>query len=144
MTVNQLLPGKFMWSYFRIASSALLLVAALTTVAAAQITPSQDAYTDTAHPTTNYGPAITLGVASTGSSIQTTDIRLSSSVVNSVGVQAGNIAKANVFRIMSTARRLEAASTSISSMARGRKTRSPPASRLPWAQRSQQAIDLRG
>ena len=52
MTVNQLLPGKFMWSYFRIASSALLLVAALTTVAAAQITPSQDAYTDTAHPTT--------------------------------------------------------------------------------------------
>lgn len=44
--------------------AALLLTMALLTGASAQITPSQDAYTNTADPTTNYGAKTLLDVES--------------------------------------------------------------------------------
>ena len=75
--------------------AALLIVLLALTSAYGQMTPSQDAYTDSAHPTTNYGAAITLGVASTGSSIQTTYIQFDLSSIPS-GYTGSNIAKATL------------------------------------------------
>ena len=74
---------------------AFLLVLLALNSAYGQITPSQDAYTDSAHPTTNYGAAITLGVASTGSSVQTTYIQFDLSSIPS-GYTGSNIAKATL------------------------------------------------
>lgn len=54
--------------------TVLLLLITLAAVSAsfAQIPPSQDSYTNSATPTTNYGAATTLGVVSSTSSIQNT------------------------------------------------------------------------
>src|SRR5215469_5304180 len=53
----------------------LLLFLVLGLSAFAQITPRQDAYTNTASPTANFGTAATLGVVSSSTSIQTTYIQ---------------------------------------------------------------------
>ena len=63
--------------------------------AQAQLTPSQDAYTDTAHPTTNYGTAATLGVANGNLSIQTSYIQFDLSAIPT-GYSGSNIAKATL------------------------------------------------
>jgi len=65
------------------------------TSAFAQITPSQDSYTDTAKATTNFGAATTLGVASSPTSIQTTYIQFDLSSVP-VGYTSTNVAKATL------------------------------------------------
>ncbi|HEY6371923.1 MAG TPA: DNRLRE domain-containing protein, partial [Candidatus Sulfotelmatobacter sp.] len=71
---------------------AVLLFVTLTALisAHAQITPSQDAYTDTSKPTINFGAATTLGVANTAPSIQ---FDLSSIPA---GYTGANIAKATL------------------------------------------------
>jgi hypothetical protein len=75
--------------------ATLMLVLMVATLVHAQITPSQDAYTDTAHPTTNYGAAITLGVANTAGSIQTSYIQFDLSSIPS-GYTGSNVAKATL------------------------------------------------
>ena len=69
-------------------------LASLTSVLA-QITPSQDSYTNTATATTNYGTAATLGVVSSASSIQTTYIKFDLSSVPA-GYTSANVAKATL------------------------------------------------
>jgi hypothetical protein len=61
----------------------------------AQITPSQDAYTNSAAATTNYGAAGALGVANTAGSIQTSYIQFDLSAVPA-GFTGANIAKATL------------------------------------------------
>lgn len=70
----------------------MLLVA---TVTHAQITPSQDAYTNSASPTTNYGAAVTLGVVNSAASIQTTYIQFDLSSIPA-GYKSSNIVKATL------------------------------------------------
>jgi hypothetical protein len=70
-------------------SALLLLFLTLGTVttALAQITPSQDSYTDTSTATTNYGAATTLGVESTAKAIQSSYIQFDlSSIPAGVGI----------------------------------------------------------
>jgi hypothetical protein len=71
----------------------LMLIARLS--AFAQITPSQDAYINTATAATNYGTAATLGVVSSASSIQTTYIKFDLSSVPA-GYTSANVAKATL------------------------------------------------
>lgn len=61
----------------------------------AQVTPSQDAYTNSADPTTNYGMAVTLGIASSAASIQTTYIQFDLSSIPA-GYTSANVAKATL------------------------------------------------
>ena len=60
-----------------------------------QITPRQDSYTDSSKPTTNFGTATTLGVASTTASIQNSYILFDLSSIPS-GYTGSNIAKATL------------------------------------------------
>jgi hypothetical protein len=70
----------------------MLLVPFLTTTVHAQITPLDDAYTDTAKPTTNYGKAITLDVAG---STQTAYITFDLTSIPS-GYTGSSVAKASL------------------------------------------------
>ena len=103
--------------------AALLLLAALGTLtsAFAQITPSQDSYTNSAKPTTNFGTASTLGVSSAAASIQTTYIQFDLSAIPG-GYTSANIAKATLKLYVNSVTAL-AALTSISSTVAGRKRR---------------------
>jgi len=56
--------------HHRLPSALVLLVLMMGVSAFAQITPSQDSYTDTSKGTTNFGAAATLGVVSSATSIQ--------------------------------------------------------------------------
>jgi hypothetical protein len=73
----------------------VLLLLLTSVVAQGQLTPSQDAYTDTAHPTINYGTAATLGVANGNTSIQTSYVQFDLSAIPS-GYSGNNIAKATL------------------------------------------------
>ena len=73
----------------------LLVTLGTWTTAFAQFTPKQDAYTDTSKPTSNFGSATTLGVASTSTSIQTAFIQFDLSSIPA-GFNGANIAKATV------------------------------------------------
>jgi len=73
----------------------LLLILWARLSAFAQITPSQDSYTNTAKPTVVYGAATTLGVASSTASIQTAYIQFDLSSVPS-GHTGANVAKATL------------------------------------------------
>lgn len=76
---------------------AVLLFVVLTALisAHAQITPSQDAYTDSSKPTTNFGTATTLGTANTLPSIQASYIQFDLSSIPA-GYTGANIAKATL------------------------------------------------
>ena len=65
------------------------------TSAFAQITPSQDSYTNTANPNTNYGTAATLGVVSSAGSIQSTYIQFNLGSIPA-GYTSTNVAKATL------------------------------------------------
>lgn len=73
----------------------LLLFLMLGAAAFAQITPSQDSYTNTASSTTNFGASATLGVVSSATSIQTTYIQFNLSSVPA-GYTSANVAKATL------------------------------------------------
>src|SRR5579864_7625107 len=73
----------------------LLLILFARLSAFAQITPSQDAYINTATAATNYGTAATLGIVSSASSIQTTYVKFDLSSVPS-GYTSANVAKATL------------------------------------------------
>ena len=73
----------------------LLFTLCLLTGAYGQITPSQDAYTNSVDPTTNYGTAVTLGVVSSATSIQSTYIQFDLSSIPA-GYTSANIAKATL------------------------------------------------
>ncbi len=73
----------------------LLSTVCLLTGAYGQITPSQDAYTNSADPTTNYGTAVTLGVVSSATSIQSTYIQFDLSSIPA-GYTSTNVAKATL------------------------------------------------
>jgi hypothetical protein len=76
--------------------AVLLLVTSTALISAhAQITPKQDAYTDSSKPTINFGAATTLGVANTATSIQTTYIQFDLSSIPS-GYTGSNIAQATL------------------------------------------------
>ena len=60
-----------------------------------QITPSQDAYTNSVDPTTNYGTAVTLGVVSSATSLQSTYIQFDLSSIPA-GYTSANVAKATL------------------------------------------------
>jgi trimeric autotransporter adhesin len=81
----------------RVRFALLLLVVMLGTwiSSLAQITPSQDSYTNTATASTNYGASATLGVVSSATSIQTTYIQFDLSSVPS-GYASSNVAKATL------------------------------------------------
>jgi hypothetical protein len=76
-------------------ASASLWFALAGISAAAQSTPLQDAYTNTATATTNYGTAATVGVASTSTSVQTAYIQFDLSQIPA-GYTGANIAKASL------------------------------------------------
>ncbi len=76
-------------------AAVLMLLLFVATVTYAQITPSQDAYTNSADPTTNYGTAVTLGVVNTTASIQTAYIQFDLSSIPA-GYTSSNIAKATL------------------------------------------------
>ena len=78
-----------------LAPLVLLVTLGALTSAFAQITPSQDSYTNTAATTTNYGTAATLGVVSSATSIQTTYIQFNLSSIP-VGYTSTNVAKATL------------------------------------------------
>jgi hypothetical protein len=67
----------------------------LTSSARAQVTPSADAYTNSAAPTTNYGAAVTLGVANTSTSIEHSFMQFDLSSLPS-DFTGANIAKASL------------------------------------------------
>ena len=71
------------------------LVLGLSLVATGQIPASQDAYTDSGTPTTNYGKAVTVGVANTATSIQTSYMLFDLSSIPS-GYTGTNVAKATL------------------------------------------------
>lgn len=73
----------------------LLITLGLAASAFAQVVPSQDAYTNTAAPNTNYGAATTLGAVSSATSIQTTYIQFNLGSVPS-GYTGNNVAKATL------------------------------------------------
>ena len=73
----------------------LFITLAALTSAFAQITPSQDSYTDSSRPTTNFGSATTLGVASSAASIQNTYIQFDLSSVP-FGYTGANVVKATL------------------------------------------------
>ena len=73
----------------------LLCTFATWAIAHSQVTPSQDAYTNSASPTTNFGTATTLGTVSSPASIQTTYIQFDLSSVPS-GYTGSNVAKATL------------------------------------------------
>ena len=81
----------------RLLFALLLLFVTLGTLtsAFAQITPSQDSYTNTATSTANYGTAATLGVVSSAASIQTTYIKFDLSSIPA-GYTSANVAKATM------------------------------------------------
>ncbi len=76
-------------------AAVLLLVLFVAMVAYSQITPSQDAYTNSASPATNYGVAVTLGAVNSTASIQTTYIQFDLSSIPA-GYKSSNIAKATL------------------------------------------------
>ena len=82
-------------NHFLSALTLLFLTLGTLTSAFAQITPSQDSYTNTNKSTTNYGAATTLGVASSASSIQTTYIKFDLSSIPP-GYTSANVAKATL------------------------------------------------
>jgi len=73
----------------------LLVTLGSLTTAYGQITPSQDAYTNSADLSTNYGTAVTLGVVNSATSIQTTYIQFDLSSIPA-GYTSANIAKATL------------------------------------------------
>ncbi len=73
----------------------VLVLLLLRVSAFAQITPSQDSYTNTAASTTNFGTGPTLGVVSSAASIQTTYIQFDLSSVPA-GYTSTNVAKATL------------------------------------------------
>src|SRR5262245_33783225 len=77
--------------------AVVLLLLFMGLSAFAQITPSQDSYTSTAASTTNFGTAVTLGVVSSASSIQTTYIQFDLSSVPT-GYTSPNVAKPTLKR----------------------------------------------
>lgn len=80
----------------RLPFAALLLTTLCSwTIAAAQITPSQDAYTNSAAPANNYGAAVTLGVVSSTKSMQNTYIQFDLSSIPA-GYTGANIGKASL------------------------------------------------
>jgi hypothetical protein len=83
--------------HHRLLFAMLLLFLTLGTLtsAFAQITPSQDSYTNTAAATTNYGTAVALGVVSSSTSIQTTYIKFDLSSIPT-GYSSTNVAKATL------------------------------------------------
>jgi len=60
-----------------------------------QITPSQDAYTDSSKATTNFGGAVTMGVANTAASIQSAYMQFDLSSIPA-GYTSANVAKATL------------------------------------------------
>jgi hypothetical protein len=76
-------------------AAVLMLLLFVATVTYAQITPSQDAYTNTVYPTTNYGTAVTLGVVNSAASIQTTYIQFDLSAIPA-GYKSSNLSKATL------------------------------------------------
>ena len=76
-------------------SCLFLLLVLCSVLTQAQITPSQDAYTNSTAATTNYGAAVTLGVESTTTAIQTTYIQFDLSSIPS-GYSGANVAKASL------------------------------------------------
>jgi hypothetical protein len=80
----------------RIMLAVLLFVILSALISAhAQITPSQDAHTDSSKPTINFGTATTLGVANTAGSIQSSYIQFDLSSIPS-GYTGSNVAKATL------------------------------------------------
>jgi hypothetical protein len=81
----------------RLLFAILLLFVTLGTLtsAFAQITPSQDSYTNTTAPTTNYGTATALGVVSSAKSIETAYIQFDLSSIPA-GYTSTNVAKATL------------------------------------------------
>jgi hypothetical protein len=73
----------------------LLFTLTVWAMAHGQITPSQDAYTNSASATTNFGTATTLGAVSSAASIQTTYLQFDLSTVPS-GYSGANVAKATL------------------------------------------------
>ena len=73
----------------------LLIALAMPRLAFTQLTPSQDASTNSAQPTTNFGAATTLGVANTTTSIQTTYIQFDLSSIPA-GFTGANVGKATL------------------------------------------------
>src|SRR5689334_3385414 len=67
----------------------------LSAVSFAQITPSQDAYTSSASPATNYGKAVTLGVSNNATSIQNAYVQFDLSSIPT-GYTGANVAKATL------------------------------------------------
>jgi hypothetical protein len=80
----------------------LLVVLGTLTSVHAQLTPLQDAYTNSALPTSNYGTAVTLGVANTSTSIQTAYILFDLSSIPA-GYTSANVAKATLKIYVNTA-----------------------------------------
>src|SRR5271157_1400457 len=76
-------------------ASLLSLILLACMAAYGQITPSQDAYTNSADPTINYGAAVTLGVVSSTPSIQTTYVQFDLSSIPA-GYTSANVAKATL------------------------------------------------
>lgn len=77
------------------AIALIFIVLGTWTSAVAQFTPSQDAYTDSSKPTTNFGTAITLDVANTAAAIQTAYIQFDLSSIPA-GFGSANIGKATL------------------------------------------------
>ena len=73
----------------------VLFVTSIVYVGIAQITPSQDAYTNSVDPTKNYGTAAVLGVASSTTSIQSAFIQFDLSSIPT-GYAGANVAKATL------------------------------------------------
>jgi hypothetical protein len=78
--------------FVRYCGLASILICLLAAITQAQMTPSDDAYINTASPTTNYGSAVTLGVVSPA---QTTYIRFDLSSIPA-GYTGANVAKASL------------------------------------------------
>jgi hypothetical protein len=79
----------------RLLAFLLFLTLGTLTTTFAQITPSQDSYTNTTASSTNYGTSPTLGLASTSVSIQTVYIQFDLSSIPA-GYNSNNIAKATL------------------------------------------------
>lgn len=81
---------------FRLQHYVLFLLILLARLSAfAQITPSQDSYVNTASAATNFGSTATLGVISSGSSIQTTYVQFDLSSIPT-SYKSANVAKATL------------------------------------------------
>jgi hypothetical protein len=82
-------------TYIRLLARLLLVILGIGATAFGQLTAGQDAYTDTAKPTTNFGTASTLGVTNTAGSIQTSYIQFDLSSIPA-GYTGANLAKATL------------------------------------------------